>query len=297
MVNCTICPFSCDVDRETRFGVCKLPDKFLISHYQPHFWEEPVISGRNGSGTVFFTGCNGRCVFCQNHAISQPGEWQTEDSSKEIDGERLFAILTSLIGDHRVHNVNLVSPTPYTHLLHKFLTEYRERIPVPVIWNSNGYEKKETIEALTGLVDVYLPDIKYFYDHSATKYSRMPGYFGYASEAVREMFAQVGFPEIGPDGTIRQGLVIRHLVLPGMVEESKKILDWIRETFGSEAYVSLMSQYYPTFRSRDYPEIDRLLTREEYQEITEYFIRLEFCEGLTQELVSADAKFTPRFAP
>jgi len=295
MYFCKICPFECGVDRYTRLGVCGLPKKILVSHYQQHFFEEPFISGidycedKGGSGTIFFSGCNGRCVFCQNYKISNGSFGGVETSF-----EKLFEICEKLI-DKGVHNINFVSPTPYTEMLRDFLRIYKTKIPVPIIWNSNCYEKDSSIRELAGLVDVYLPDLKYFDDSLAVKYSSMPSYFKWASSAIKEMVSQVSWPEIGDDGFIKKGVVIRHLVLPGLVAESKKVLEWISEKFGSEAYVALMAQYYPTYKACEYPEINRTLSQDEYNEISDYFVGLGFEDGLVQELCSADSIYTPEF--
>lgn len=256
--------------------------------------------GGGGSGAIFFTGCNGRCVFCQNYEISQKEMWAKRPLN-EVSEEKLFGICRELI-DGGAHNINFVSPTPYTPLLAEFLKKYKEWLGVPVIWNSNGYEKASTLHDLVGLVDAYLPDLKYFDDGLAVEFSKMPKYFAWASEAVREMVSQVGWPQIWKDGFIRSGVVIRHLVLPGCIEDSKKILKWIREEFGGEAYVALMAQYYPTYKAGEHVvggtalgALDRRLTKDEYAEISDYFIGLGFEDGLVQELSSAKSEYTPKF--
>lgn len=309
---CKICPFECGVNRVSQFGVCGLPWKILVSHYQRHFFEEPMISGsgndealgagsgcdalrRLGSGTVFFTGCNGKCVFCQNHKISQIENWKNGKCKvMEVDNLALFKICRELI-DAGAHNINFVSPTPYTHLLAKFLKEYKSQLGVPVVWNSNGYEKVSSLQELDGLVDVYLPDFKYFDDELAVKYSGMPRYFEAASEALKEMYRQVGDLDVGGDGFAKKGLIIRHLVLPGCVDDSKKILKWIYDEFGPDSFVALMAQYYPTYKAKKYPSINRRLTQEEYDEVVSYFEELGFEDGLKQELSSAEESYTPEF--
>lgn len=247
--------------------------------------------GKGGSGAIFFTGCNGRCKFCQNYKISQHEMW-SKNELREVSNEELFNICRKLI-DEGAHNINFISPTPYSNLLLKFLKKYKRKIPVPIIWNSNGYEKASTIRKLKGFVDVYLPDFKYFDDKIAVKYSAMPNYFKYASEAILEMVRQVPSMEIGADGFIKKGLLIRHLVLPGHIKDSKKILKWIFGNLGSKTHVSLMSQYYPIYKACDFPEINRRLTEAEYSEISEYFVGLGFEDGLLQDLSSADLKYTP----
>lgn len=296
MFKCEVCPFECGVDRVNQFGVCALPNKTLVSHVQRHFYEEPFISGSDGiggSGTVFFTGCNGKCAFCQNYKISQKEEWLNREK-RVVSNKELFEICRELVS-HGAHNINFVSPTPYSHLLREFLILYKDKIGVPIIWNSNGYENASTIRTMDGLVDVYLPDLKYFDDELARNFSSMPKYFEFAKDAISEMFNQVGWPKIGNDGFIKTGLVIRHLVLPGCVSDSKKVLKWIRDEFGPEAYIALMSQYYPAYNACKIPGIDRKLSEAEHAEIISYFESLGFDDGLTQELSSADEFYTPDF--
>jgi len=297
---CSICPFNCQADRIKTFGICKLPNKILISQVSQHFFEEPMISGQKesnnlgGSGAIFFTGCNAKCVFCQNYQISNPDYW-SKKQIKEVSEEELFEICQTLIQEKKVHNLNFVTPTPYSDLLYKFLKKYKKELKIPIIWNSNGYEKIETLKKLSGLIDIYLPDIKYFDNKIALKYSLLPNYFKYASTAIKEMFKQVSYPQISKTGFIKKGLIIRHLVLPGGLKDSKKILDWIYQEFGKKAFVALMSQYYPVFKAVNFKEINRKLTKQEHEEITEYFLQLGFKDGLIQDLESADPIYTPDF--
>jgi putative pyruvate formate lyase activating enzyme len=291
MEKCLICPWECKVDREKKLGVCKAPNKFEVSSWQIHYWEEPFISGQHpirGSGTIFFTHCNLRCVYCQNYEISQlyHGMILTE--------EKFLEICLELKGKG-AYNINLVSPTPYSNLLKKFLEKYKEKINLPIIWNSNGYEKKETIESLNGLVDVWLPDLKYFDDKIASKYSGAKNYFKFASEAILTMRKISPQDIFNQEGLIEKGLVIRHLVLPNQTEDSLKILKWIKENLGEKTLISLMSQYYPTFQAFKYPEINRRLEKKEYQILVEWLIKNNFENVLIQDLSSANKKFTPDF--
>ena len=166
--SCQICPFQCQVDRVNKFGVCKLPNKLLISHYQPHFWEEPMLSGQNGSGAIFFTGCNSNCVFCQNFEISNPEYWSKKVDKFSIDEKKLMQIIIKLI-EKKVHNINFVTPTPYSEILIEFLKENKKNITVPIVWNSNAYEKVETLKKLKGLIDIYLPDLKYIDNYTSLR--------------------------------------------------------------------------------------------------------------------------------
>jgi putative pyruvate formate lyase activating enzyme len=254
--------------------------------------EKPGEKG--GSGTIFFTGCNSQCVFCQNWEISRPEEWKKRPL-KEYSEEELWGKCRELIEERKVHNINLVSPTPYSDLILDFLKKYRKKIHVPVIWNSNGYERAETLKKLEGFIDVYLPDLKYFDNKLAIQYSKLPNYFEFASQAILEMWRQVGAPKLDGDGFIKSGLIIRHLVLPEETEDSKKIIKWVYDHLGPSATMAIMSQYVPIKDCSKFPKINRRLTEDEYNEVVEYFLSLGFEDGLAQELSSADHSFTPKF--
>ncbi|MFA5188404.1 MAG: radical SAM protein [Patescibacteria group bacterium] len=285
---CNICPHNCNVDRQTKFGVCQAPTDFKIAHIQLHQWEEPCISGVSGSGAIFFSQCNLKCVYCQNHEISQ-GDYG------KIISEQEFIKLCQKLKAQGAHNLNLVSPTCYSSLLIKILPEIKTRINLPIIWNSNAYEKPETIKQFNNLIDVYLPDLKYFDNSLGLKYSKIPNYFPLALNVIKEMVTQVGMPEINNNGLIKKGVLIRHLVLPEQINDSMNILKSIKENFGNQVWVSLMSQYYPAFKSVNYPEINRTLSQDEYNEIRNYYESLNFAGGYFQELDSADNEYTPNF--
>ncbi len=300
MKNCTLCPFQCNVNRTSEFGVCKLPHKILISHIQQHYFEEPMISGcekpgeKGGSGTIFFTGCNSQCVFCQNWEISRPEEWKKRPL-QEYSEKSLLEKCRELIEERKVHNINLVSPTPYSDLILDFLKKYRKKIHVPVIWNSNGYERVETLKTLEGMIDVYLPDFKYCDDKLAIRYSKLPNYFEFASKAISEMWRQVDHPKLDKNGLIKSGLIIRHLVMPEETEDSKKIIKWVYDHFGPSAMMAIMGQYAPIPDCAKIPKINRKLKESEYREVTDYFTDCGFNDGMTQDLSSADPSFTPKF--
>jgi putative pyruvate formate lyase activating enzyme len=252
-------------------------------------WEEPCISGTRGSGTVFFTGCNMKCVFCQNFKISQEG------FGKAVTVDELAGIFLRL-QDRGVHNINLVTPTIYTLQIAEAVKRAKKGgLEIPVVWNSNAYENAEALKHLSGLVNVYLPDLKYFDDTLALKYSGAPNYFKNATRAIMEMFAQVGEPEFDDEGIIKKGLIIRHLVLPGQKEDSKKILWWISEHLPKGVYISLMSQYFPCYKAESHPEINRMLSEEEYEEVIEYFFELGLENGFVQEEGAASREFVPEF--
>jgi putative pyruvate formate lyase activating enzyme len=271
-------------------GFCRkglLPE---VAFSELHFWEEPCISGTGGSGAVFFSGCNLSCVFCQNYEISQNGRF-----GRVHDIEALASIFLTL--ERRgAHNINLVSPTQFSQKVAESI-ELAKRIGVrvPFVYNSNGYESPETLALMDGLIDVYLPDLKYFSDELATKYSSAPSYFEHASRAIIEMARQVGTPQLDDHGIIQKGLIVRHLVLPGQIEDSKKILRWIKENLPRGTYVSLMAQYCPVNKAGDYSEINRTLTREEYEEIVDVLYDLELEDGYIQEMSSASNEFIPDF--
>lgn len=283
---CNLCPHNCKADRITKFGVCQAPVDFKIAHIQLHRWEEPCLSGSNGSGAIFFSHCNLKCEYCQNYQISQEG-------FGKIINANVFYELCQKLKNQGAHNINLVTPTPYTHLLIELLPKIKKPLGLPIVWNSNGYEKVETLKQLEGLVDMYLPDFKYANDELAIKYSKAPNYSTTALAAIKEMVRQQPDIEIDENGLIKKGVIIRHLVLPGQIEDSKKILKVIKDNFGPKVWVSLMAQYYPAYRADNFPEIYRSLTFKENQEIEKYYHSLNFNGGYLQELDSACQKYTP----
>ena len=284
---CNICPHNCKVDRITKFGVCKAPADFKIAHIQLHNWEEPCISGSKGSGTIFFSHCNLKCVFCQNYEISQLGQGS-------IVAENDFLRLCQKLKEQGAHNLNFVTPTVYSELLIKLLPEIKKQTGLPIVWNPNAYEKVETLRKLNNLVDIYLPDLKYSNNALAIKYSQAPNYFPTALTAIKEMVYQVPDIEIDEVGIIKKGVIIRHMVLPGQIEDSKKVLKIIKDNFGNKVWVSLLAQYYPAFKAEKYSEINRKLSQQEYEEIKDYYNELEF-DGYIQELSSATCEYTPDF--
>jgi putative pyruvate formate lyase activating enzyme len=274
------------VDRSIERGKCRAGDRIEVSIAQLHHWEEPPISGSQGSGTVFFSHCNLRCRFCQNYEISQLGR------GREETDERLLGMMYRL-QDQGAHNINLVSPTQYTDQLVPILE--RAELHVPVVWNSNGYEKVDRVQRLEGLVQVFLPDLKYHSDELAKRCSGAAAYFLHASAAVAQMKQQTGPNRYRDDGTILAGVIIRHLVLPGQVEDSVKVLDWIAQELGTDTRVSLMAQYYPCHRAAELDGMNRRLSAQEYRQVRERFLELGFEEGYTQDLSSARKEYTPDF--
>lgn len=288
-MKCTICPRNCGVDREAHVGFCGVSESLKVAKAFLHMWEEPCISGTHGSGTVFFSGCNLKCIFCQNYSISQ------EDFGKEITIEQLARIFLSL-QEKGAHNINLVNPTHYIRPIKDALLSAKSRgLNIPVVYNSNGYETLEGLKYMEGLVDVYLPDLKYRESETAKKFSMAPDYFETASAAVKEMYRQVGAPVLDESGIIKKGLILRHLILPGYAAESIKILEWIKENLPGGVYVSLMSQYTPCYKASCHPEIGRRITRREYEKVINRFIKLELENGYIQERESAVKEYIPDF--
>ena len=287
---CTLCPHQCGVNRlagET--GRCRagaLPNVALASL---HHWEEPCISGLHGSGTVFFSGCNLQCCFCQNQQISQ------QDFGESVSCERLAEIFLAQ-QTQGAHNLNLVTPTPYVPQIIAALDLARQAgFSLPVVYNSSAYESPATIQALQGWIDIYLPDYKYFSDELAVSLSGAPGYFLHASAAIQKMFDQVGECEFSPDGLLRRGVLIRHLALPGQAEDSHRILAAIRDNFGANSWFSLMNQYTPPADTAMPLELARRLTTDEYDELIDFALSLGLENGFIQEAGSASEKFIPDF--
>lgn len=283
---CNLCPRACGVDRSARSGFCGVSDTIRVARAAPHYWEEPPISGDKGSGAVFFSGCSLRCVFCQNYDISVGG------FGKEVTPQELRAIFDRLISEG-CHNINLVTATHYAD---KVLEALIEPLSVPVVWNTGGYESLETLRKLSGKVQIYLPDMKYALPEPARKYSFAPDYFEVASKAISEMYDQVGDCEYDEDGLMRRGMIVRHLVLPGNLENSFRVMDWFSENYGDKGVCfSLMSQFTPMGRAKDFPELSRRLTEEEYALAVEYMEQLGIENGFYQELSSAKEEYTPVF--
>jgi putative pyruvate formate lyase activating enzyme len=287
-VKCLSCPVRCGADRSETPGACGATDRIEVALAQLHHWEEPPISGARGSGTIFFSHCNLHCRFCQNYGISQQG------NGREVAAERLIAIMLEL-EQQGAHNINLVSPTHYSEQLLPVLEAAKPKLGIPFVWNSNGYELTDTLSRFEGLVTVYLPDLKYSDNTICRTFSQAPDYFRYATDALLEMKRQVGGNRWSDDGTLRRGMIVRHLVLPGQIENSNVALSWIRDMLGPDTLVSLMAQYYPVHRAAELPEMNRRLTRAEYDAVRDHFESLGFEQGFVQELDAASKDYTPTF--
>lgn len=278
--SCKICPRECGVNRlKGETGFCGISGGIKVFRAFLHFWEEPCISGKNGSGTVFFSGCNMGCVFCQNYEISQ------KRFGVYIDVEKLSMIFLNLQAKG-AHNINLVTPTIYVpYIIEALELAKRKGFYIPVVYNTSGYEKPETIELLRGYVDIFLPDLKYFDDEIAKKYSNAPSYFEYATKSIMKMYELVGDVKI-ENGIMKKGVIIRHLVLPAHTDDSIKVLSWIKDNLKGKVLLSLMSQYYPAYKAGEYKEISRRLTRKEYQKVVNFVLENQLNYGYIQSLDS-----------
>lgn len=283
---CKTCPRQCGVERNNENGFCKMPEDFYLARAALHMWEEPCISGTNGSGTVFFSGCSLKCVYCQNYALSH------EQFGERVSEEKLLKIFDNLI-EQGAHNINLVNPTHYAPMIAKALKKFNS--PVPVVYNSGGYERVETLKALDGLIDIYLPDLKYIDAEKSKRYSGAADYFEYAGKAILEMQRQVGENVIGSDGIMKKGLIVRHLILPGNTNQSIKVLNWIHDNLPENTLVSLMCQYTPCGDLREFPELRRRITRREYEKVVNVLLDLNLDGGFVQELSSAKEEYIPPF--
>lgn len=284
---CNLCPFECGVDRTIKYGRCKAGDEVVVARAAPHMFEEPCISGKNGSGTVFFSGCNLSCVYCQNAEISQ------NLKGREVSVTQLVDVFKRL-ADSGVHNINLVTPTHYTPKIAKALELFDHQLPI--VWNSSGFEKVETLKTLDGLVDIYMPDLKYGDNSLAINYSAANGYFEVAKAAIDEMYRQRGRYKMGEDGMLKSGLLVRHLVLPESYENTRNVLDYISERFKpDEILFSLMGQYTPMNFNEKYPQLNKRLSEAQYQWAISYMRSCGIENGFVQEISSADKFYIPNF--
>lgn len=289
---CMLCPHNCKVNRlNGQIGRCKCNDKIKIALVSLHRFEEPCISGKNGSGTVFFSNCNLNCIFCQNYEISHLGK------GKEITIDELANIFIEQ-QKQGAHNINLVTPTMYVIQIIEALKIAKSRgLNIPVIYNTNSYENVETIKMLEGYIDVYLPDLKYFSNELCAKYSKVNNYFENATKAIKEMCNQVGTPEFDENGMIKKGVIIRHLILPNYMQNTKNILRWIKDNIPEDVYVSVMSQYFPSYKAINDDKINRKITKKEYRTIEDYIYMIDLKNGYMQDYVENEneEKYVPEF--
>ena len=286
---CAICPHNCGINRlNNQIGRCKSKDTVKVALYSTHNFEEPCISGKKGSGTVFFSNCNMNCVFCQNYEISQQGK------GKEISIEELADIFIKQ-QEKDVENINLVTPTSYVpQIIEAIKIARKNGLKLPIVYNTNGYEKVETLKMLEGYVDIYLPDFKYSDDDLGKRLSKVDNYFEIVTEALKEMYRQTGKAVFNGEGIMQKGMIIRHLVLPNHILNSRRVLKWINENM-HDVYVSVMAQYFPTYKAKEIDDINRKLTKEEYEQIENYLYRLDLENGYIQELGEHEEEYVPHW--
>ncbi len=287
---CNICPHECNSNREKgKIGKCKAIEKVRIALYSTHNFEEPCISGEKGSGTVFFSNCNLNCKYCQNYEISQLGK------GKDFTIEELADIFLRQ-QEKGVENINLVTPTSYVLQIIKAIQIARKKgLTLPILYNTNAYEKVETLKLLEGYIDIYLPDFKYAENVLGKQYSNVNNYFEIATKAIEEMIRQVGVPQWNEYGMMKKGVMVRHLVLPNHIPNSKKVLKWLKENVSNEIYISVMAQYFPTYQAKEIKELNRKLTKEEWRQIEDYIEELEIENGYVQELGEHEEEYVPKW--
>ena len=287
--SCELCPRNCKVNRNEKVGFCGAGIKIRIALVSLHKWEEPCLTGKNGAGTIFFSRCNLKCVYCQNFKIS------SENFGKEISVERLAEIFLEqqLRG---AANIELVTPTHYVPQICLALDAAKScGLKIPVVYNTNSYENLSTLELLKNRVDIFLPDLKYFDDTAAQIFSNAPNYFSVATAAIEKMFELVGECQFDSEGNLKRGVIVRHLILPNFRRDSFKILDWLQKTFGDKIFISLMNQYTPLFRAKDFKKINRRLTTFEYDSVINYALDIGIKNCYIQVGKTADKKFVPNF--
>lgn len=292
MSNCNLCPRQCGADRENRkSGICGVSGKnILAARAALHFWEEPCISGERGSGTVFFSGCPLRCVYCQNYQIAGT------EVGMEIGEERLKEIFLEL-QEKGAHNINLVTPTHYTPEIIRAIRKAKEQgLRLPIVYNCSGYEKVETLKMLKGIVNVYLTDFKYMEREAAVRYSKAPDYPEIARAALKEMMNQTGEAKFDENGIMQSGVIVRHLLLPGHVRNARAVVKYVYETYGDQLYLSLMNQYTPLPQvKKEFPELDRRVTEREYQRLISYALEIGVENAFIQDGNTAKESFIPMF--
>ena len=286
--HCMLCPRKCGVNRYKTTGFCGASNQIKLAYYSLHMWEEPVLSGKNGSGTIFFSYCNMKCIYCQNHKISLNGY------GKKISNKKLGEIML-LLQQKGAHNINLVTPTHYVPNIASVLRKIKDKeLKIPVVYNTSSYESIGTLMMMNHLVDIYLADLRYFDDSLAMNYSSTPEYFENATMAIDEMYRQVGSCEFDDKGMLKKGLIVRVLVLPGQLDDAKNILRYLYQTYKDDIYISIMNQYTPV-NTCIYQNLNRKLTEDEYNEVIQYALELGIQHAFIQEGDTADESFIPAF--
>ena len=287
-MRCNLCPRNCNVDRNVELGYCMAPGCMVIAKYSLHMWEEPIISGDVGSGTIFFSYCNLRCCYCQNYEISELHK------GRVVSVEEFSAICLEL-QDRGASNINLVTPTMFVPWIREGLLLAKSKgLNIPIVYNTSSYENIEAIKMLDGIVDIYLADLKYYDNSLGIKYSRCNDYFKYASLCIDEMVRQIGGNIIGKDGLMKKGIIVRHLVLPSCIDDSKKIIKYLYDNYRDNIFISIMNQYTPVRKSK-YIELNRKVTDDEYDEVVDYAYDLGVRKAFIQEGCTQDSSFIPDF--
>ena len=292
--NCILCPRNCNTNRnDGNIGACMVSGKLKLARAALHYWEEPCISGENGSGTIFFSGCSLGCVFCQNYAISDG----KSPYGVEVDTRRLAEIFYEL-KEKGTNNINFVTPTHFMpHIKESVKMAKEQGFDLPFIYNTSGYEKRDVIRELDGIMDVYLPDFKYYNSELSMKYSKTTDYFARASESLEEMVRQTGEAQFTQSGMIKKGVIVRHMVLPNHTRDSKKVIEYLYKTYGDSIYISIMNQYTPveTDRMKAYPELARSITAREYDKVVDYALNIGVKNAFIQEGATDKESFIPSF--
>ena len=288
--SCTLCPRNCKVNRNNNeLGYCGMTNQLMVARASLHYWEEPIISGERGSGTVFFSGCNLKCVFCQNYQISN------NNFGKPISIHRLSEIFLEL-QEKGANNINLVTPTHFVPLIIEALKIAKAKgLNIPIVYNSSGYENVETIKLLKGYIDIYLPDFKYYDNKYANKYSKCNNYFEAVTSSLDEMINQVGTPQINEEGILIKGVIVRHMMIPGLLDDSKKIIHYLVDNYNDDIFISIMNQYTPTNNLTNYQEINQTVDDKDYDELINYAIDLGIKNGFMQEGETQKTSFIPEF--
>ncbi len=287
---CQICPRYCNVNRiKQEIGLCGATDKIKVARISLHQWEEPPISGKNGSGAIFFSGCNMKCIFCQNYHISTKnfGTILTieELANKMIDLQR-----------QKAHNINLITPTHYIPQIIKAIQLAKKKgLSIPIVYNSSGYENIESLKMLNGLIDIYLPDLKYYDDILAMRYSKAPNYFEIVTKAIQEMYNQVGLPKFDQNGILQKGIIVRHLLLPEQLEDSKKIIHYLYNSYQDKIFISIMNQYTPIKQVRNIEELNHKVNKKDYDILVNYACSLNIKNAFIQQGDTAKDSFIPEF--
>ena len=288
--SCTICPRNCNVNRNNNeLGFCKSGNKIKIARYSLHYWEEPCISGKSGSGTIFFSGCNLKCIFCQNYDLS------FSNIGKEITIER-FADICIELQNKKALNINLVTPTTYIPLIKEgLLLAKKKGLKIPIVYNTSGYENVSSLKELDGLIDIYLPDFKYYDNNIAINFSKADNYFEIVKDALKEMYRQVGNPII-KRGIMKKGVIVRHLLLPNHIDDSKKVIKYLYDNYKDNIYISIMNQYTPIRNIKEYDELNKTVEENEYDELINYALDIGIKNAFIQEGETCKESFIPNFS-